>query len=219
MFDFLKRLFATSNGNGKEGKQEQSETEKNHQQMNFLIVGLGNIGSEYAQTRHNIGFRVLDALAKASNLVFEDKRYGAVTTLKVKNQTLTLLKPSTYMNLSGNAVRYWMNEKKIPLENILVVVDDLSLPFGQLRMRPGGSEAGHNGLKHISSVLGTQQYARLRFGIGNDFPRGGQVDFVLGEFTDEDLKTMYERLELAGEMVKSFALSGIQFTMNHFNKK
>lgn len=219
MFDFLKRLFATSNGNGKEGKQEQSETEKNHQQMNFLIVGLGNIGSEYAQTRHNIGFRVLDALAKASNLVFEDKRYGAVTTLKVKNQTLTLLKPSTYMNLSGNAVRYWMNEKKIPLENILVVVDDLSLPFGQLRMRPGGSEAGHNGLKHISSVLGTQQYARLRFGIGNDFPRGGQVDFVLGEFTDEDLKTMDERLELAGEMVKSFARSGIQFTMNHFNKK
>lgn len=219
MFDFLKRLFATSNGNGKEGKQEQSETEKNHQQMNFLIVGLGNIGSEYAQTRHNIGFRVLDALTKASNLVFEDKRYGAVTTLKVKNQTLTLLKPSTYMNLSGNAVRYWMNEKKIPLENILVVVDDLSLPFGQLRMRPGGSEAGHNGLKHISSVLGTQQYARLRFGIGNDFPRGGQVDFVLGEFTEEDLKTMDERLELAGEMVKSFALSGIQFTMNHFNKK
>lgn len=219
MFDFLKRLFASSNGNGKEGKQEQSETTTNHQQMNFLIVGLGNIGSEYAQTRHNIGFRVLDALAKASNLVFEDKRYGAVTTLKVKNQTLTLLKPSTYMNLSGNAVRYWMNEKKIPLENILVVVDDLSLPFGQLRMRPGGSEAGHNGLKHISSVLGTQQYARLRFGIGNDFPRGGQVDFVLGEFTDEDLKTMDERLELAGEMVKSFALSGIQFTMNHFNKK
>lgn len=219
MFDFLKRLFATSNGNGKEGKQEQSETTTNHQQMNFLIVGLGNIGSEYAQTRHNIGFKVLDALAKASNLVFEDKRYGAVTTLKVKNQTLTLLKPSTYMNLSGNAVRYWMNEKKIPLENILVVVDDLSLPFGQLRMRPGGSEAGHNGLKHISSVLGTQQYARLRFGIGNDFPRGGQVDFVLGEFTDEDLKTMDERLELAGEMVKSFALSGIQFTMNHFNKK
>lgn len=219
MFDFLKKLFASSNGNGKEGKQEQSETEKNHQQMNFLIVGLGNIGNEYAQTRHNIGFRVLDALAKASNLVFEDKRYGAVTTLKVKNQTLTLLKPSTYMNLSGNAVRYWMNEKKIPLENILVVVDDLSLPFGQLRMRPGGSEAGHNGLKHISSVLGTQQYARLRFGIGNDFPRGGQVDFVLGEFTDEDLKTMDERLELAGEMVKSFALSGIQFTMNHFNKK
>ena len=187
--------------------------------MNHLIVGLGNIGSEYAHTRHNIGFRVLDAVAKASKLVFEDKRYGFVTTLKVKNQTLTLLKPSTYMNLSGNAVRYWMNEKKIPLENLLVVVDDLALPFGQLRLRPGGSEAGHNGLRHITSVLGTQQYARLRFGIGNDFPKGGQVDFVLGEFGEQDLALMDERLDMAGEMVKSFALSGIQFTMNHYNKK
>lgn len=187
--------------------------------MNHLIVGLGNIGSEYARTRHNIGFRVLDALAKASNLVFEDKRYGFVTTLKVKNQTLTLLKPSTYMNLSGNAVRYWMNEKKIPVENLLVVVDDLALPFGSLRMKPGGSEAGHNGLRHITSVLGTQQYARLRFGIGNDFPRGGQVDFVLGEFGEEELARMDERIEVAGEMVKTFALSGIQFTMNHYNKK
>lgn len=187
--------------------------------MNFLIVGLGNIGDEYAKTRHNIGFRVVDALAKAGNVTFEDKRYGFVTTLKVKNQTLTLLKPSTYMNLSGNAVRYWMNEKKIPLENVLIVVDDLSLPFGQLRMKPSGSEAGHNGLRHITQVLGTQNYARLRFGIGNDFPRGGQVDFVLGEFPAEDLEKMDERLETAGEMVKSFALSGIQFTMNHFNKK
>lgn len=187
--------------------------------MNFLIAGLGNIGPEYAKTRHNIGFRVVDTLAKAAGLTFEDKRYGFVTTLKVKNQTLILLKPSTYMNLSGNAVRYWMNEKKVPLENLLVVVDDLALPFGQLRMKPGGSEAGHNGLRHITQVLGTQQYARLRFGIGNDFPRGGQVDFVLGEFSDEDLQIMDERLEVATEMVKSFALSGIQFTMNHFNKK
>lgn len=187
--------------------------------MNFLIAGLGNIGPEYAKTRHNIGFRVVDTLAKAAGLTFEDKRYGFVTTLKVKNQTLILLKPSTYMNLSGNAVRYWMNEKKVPLENLLVVVDDLALPFGQLRMKPGGSEAGHNGLRHITQVLGTQRYARLRFGIGNDFPRGGQVDFVLGEFGDEDLQIMDERLEVAAEMVKSFALSGIQFTMNHFNKK
>lgn len=187
--------------------------------MNFLIVGLGNIGAEYAQTRHNIGFRVVDALAKAAGATFEDKRYGFVTTIKVKNQTLVLLKPSTYMNLSGNAVRYWMNEKKIPLENVLIVVDDLALPFGQLRMKPSGSEAGHNGLRHITQVLGTQQYARLRFGIGNDFPRGGQVDFVLGEFPPADLEKMDERLEMAGEMVKSFALSGIQFTMNHFNKK
>ncbi len=187
--------------------------------MNFLIAGLGNIGDEYAGTRHNIGFRVLDALAKASNLVFEDKRYGFVTTLRVKNQTLILLKPSTYMNLSGNAVRYWMNAKKVPLENLLVVVDDLSLPFGQLRMKPSGSEGGHNGLKHITSVLGTQQYARLRFGIGNDFPRGGQIDYVLGPFPPEQLAQMDERLDMACEMVRSFALSGIQFTMNHYNKK
>lgn len=187
--------------------------------MNFLIVGLGNIGHEYAATRHNIGFRVLDALAQASNLVFEDKRYGFITTLKVKNQTLFLLKPSTYMNLSGNAVRYWMNEKKIPIENLLVVVDDIALPFGQLRMKPAGSEGGHNGLRHITSVLGTQQYARLRFGVGNDFPKGRQIDYVLGEFEAADLEKMDERLEAAGEMVKSFALAGIQFTMNHFNKK
>ncbi len=187
--------------------------------MKYLIVGLGNIGSEYAGTRHNIGFRVLDALAKASNLVFEDKRYGMVATLPLKGQQLVLLKPSTYMNLSGNAVRYWMGKENIPLERLLVVVDDLSLPFGALRMKPGGSDGGHNGLKHIASVLGTQAYARLRFGIGNDFPCGGQIDYVLGQFTEEDLKTMDERVELAGEMVKSFCLAGIQITMNQFNKK
>ena len=195
------------------GLPQNSQTDMNH-----LIVGLGNIGPEYAETRHNIGFKVLDALAGASNLVFADKRYGFITELKVKNQTLFLLKPSTYMNLSGNAVRYWMHEKKIELERLLVVVDDLSLPFGALRMKPGGSEAGHNGLRHITQVLGTQQYARLRFGIGNDFPRGGQIDYVLGEFSEADRAIMPERLEVAGEMVKSFALSGIQFTMNHFNK-
>ena len=186
----------------------------------WLIAGLGNPEAKYDGTRHNAGFAALDSLAgKWGISVSKTKFQGLWGQGEVDGHKVVLLKPLTYMNLSGNAVRYWMNEKKIPLENILVVVDDLSLPFGQLRMRPGGSEAGHNGLKHISSVLGTQQYARLRFGIGNDFPRGGQVDFVLGEFTEEDLKTMDERLELAGEMVKSFALSGIQFTMNHFNKK
>ena len=187
--------------------------------MKYLIVGLGNIGSEYAGTRHNIGFRVLDALAKASNLVFEDKRYGAVASLSLKGQQLVLLKPSTYMNLSGNAVRYWMNKENVPLERILVVVDDLALPFGALRMKPSGSDAGHNGLKNIASVLGTQAYARLRFGIGNDFPRGGQIGFVLGQFTEEDLKTMDERVGLACEMIKSSCLAGIQITMNQFNKK
>lgn len=184
-----------------------------------LIVGLGNIGDEYAETRHNIGFRVVDTLAREGNVSFEDKRYGFVTQMRVKNQILLLLKPSTYMNLSGNAVRYWMQKEKIPLERVLVVVDDLSLPFGQIRMRPGGSEAGHNGLKSITQQLGTQQYARLRFGIGNDFPRGGQIDYVLGKFTEEDLQTMDERLKMAAEAVKAFALSGVQFAMNQYNKK
>ena len=187
--------------------------------MNYLIAGLGNIGDEYDGTRHNIGFRILDALAKASNIVFDDRRYGFVATLPVKNQTLTLLKPSTYMNLSGNAVRYWMKEKNIPIERLLVVVDDLSLPFGQIRLKPSGSEAGHNGLRHITQVLGTQQYARLRFGIGNDFPRGGQVDFVLGHFGEEDLARMDECVGMACEAIKSFCLAGIQITMNQYNKK
>ncbi|MBQ1973835.1 MAG: aminoacyl-tRNA hydrolase [Paraprevotella sp.] len=187
--------------------------------MKYLIVGLGNVGHEYDGTRHNIGFRVLDAFAKASNIVFEDKRYGFVGKTSVKGRQLILLKPSTYMNLSGNAVRYWMQQEKIPLENVLIIVDDLALPFGALRLKPNGSDAGHNGLKHIAATLGTQAYARLRFGIGNDFPRGGQVDFVLGQFGEEDLKTMDERVALAGDIIKSFCLAGITLTMNQYNKK
>ena len=187
--------------------------------MNFLIAGLGNIGDEYAETRHNIGFMVLDALAKASNTVFADRRYGFVADIRVKNQTLTLLKPSTYMNLSGNAVRYWLNTKNIPIERLLVVVDDLSLPLGQLRLKPSGSEGGHNGLRHITSVLGTQQYARLRFGIGNDYPRGGQIDYVLGHFPAEAQPLLDERIAVATEMIKSFCLAGIDITMNQFNKR
>lgn len=187
--------------------------------MKYLIVGLGNIGAEYEGTRHNIGFRVLDAFAKASNLVFTDRRYGQTAEASLKGRKLILLKPSTYMNLSGNAVRYWMQQEKIPLENVLIVVDDLALPFGQLRMKGKGSDAGHNGLKHIAATLGTQAYARLRFGIGNDFPRGTQIDFVLGQFTEEDLKTMDERVAVACEMVKSFVLAGLEITMNQYNKK
>lgn len=187
--------------------------------MKYLIVGLGNIGEEYRNTRHNIGFMVLDALAKASNIVFTDGRYGATATMSVKGQQLLLLKPSTYMNLSGNAVRYWMQQEKIPLENVLIVVDDLALPFGTLRLKGKGSDAGHNGLKHIAATLGTQNYARLRFGIGNDFPRGGQIDFVLGHFSEEDMKLMPERLEMAGEIVKSFCLAGLNITMNQYNNK
>ena len=187
--------------------------------MKYLIVGLGNIGEEYRNTRHNIGFMVLDALAKASNIVFTDGRYGATASMSVKGRPLLLLKPSTYMTLSGNAVRYWMQQEKIPLENVLIVVDDLALPFGTLRLKGKGSDAGHNGLKHIAATLGTQNYARLRFGIGNDFPRGGQIDFVLGHFSEEDTRLMPERLEMAGEIVKSFCLAGLNITMNQYNNK
>ncbi len=185
----------------------------------FLIAGLGNIGAEYADTRHNIGFRVVDKLAADAGATWEDRRYGFVTTIRVKNQQLLLLKPSTFMNLSGNAVRYWLNEKKIPTSQLLVVSDDLALPFGTLRMKPGGSEGGHNGLRHIASVLGTQQYARLRFGIGNDFARGGQVDFVLGGFTAEEKALMDERVALAADAVRAYALQGIQRAMNQYNGK
>ena len=187
--------------------------------MKYLIVGLGNIGDEYRDTRHNIGFRVLDAFAKASNVVFSDGRYGATATLSLKGRQLILLKPSTYMNLSGNAVRYWMQQEKVSLGNVLIVVDDLALPFGALRLKGKGSDAGHNGLKHIAATLGTQNYARLRFGIGNDFPRGGQIDFVLGQFTEEDMKTMDERVTMAIDIIKSFCLAGLDITMNQYNKK
>ncbi|MDR1090608.1 MAG: aminoacyl-tRNA hydrolase [Prevotella sp.] len=187
--------------------------------MKYLIVGLGNIGREYEYTRHNIGFRILDALAKASNIVFADRRYGFVAELKVKGRTLVLLKPSTYMNLSGNAVRYWLNREKIPVENLLVVVDDLALPFGAIRLKGKGSNAGHNGLGNIQAVLGTQEYARLRFGIGSDFSRGRQVDYVLDDFTDEEEKELPAKLETCSEIIKSFCLAGIQNTMNQYNNK
>lgn len=187
--------------------------------MKYLIVGLGNIGSEYHETRHNIGFMVVDALAREAGVTFSDGRYGATASFSIKGRQLILLKPSTYMNLSGNAVRYWMQKEHIELENLLVVVDDLALPFGTLRLKGKGSDAGHNGLKHIAATLGTQEYARLRFGIGNNFPRGMQIDYVLGHFDEEDMKLMPERLKTAGDIVKSFCLAGISLTMNQYNKK
>lgn len=187
--------------------------------MKYLIAGLGNIGDEYDGTRHNIGFRVLDALAKASNTAFEDRRYGFVAHMRVKNAELVLLKPSTYMNLSGNAVRYWLAQEKIPIENLLVVVDDLSLPVGTIRMKPSGSDGGHNGLRHIAQMLGTQAYSRLKFGIGNDFPSGAQVDFVLSGFNAEDEAKVNEKVPVAVEAIKAFALSGIQFAMCNYNGK
>ena len=186
--------------------------------MKYLIVGLGNIGPDYENTRHNIGFMTLDALAKASNVVFEDKRYGLVAEMRLKNKQLILLKPSTYMNLSGNAIRYWMQKENINIKNILVVVDDLALPFGTLRLKGKGSDAGHNGLKHIQGLIG-QNYPRLRFGIGNDFPRGSQVNFVLEEFSDEEKQQLDDRIESSVEIIKSFCLAGINITMNQFNNK
>ncbi len=187
--------------------------------MKYLIVGLGNIGSEYEGTRHNIGFTVLDAFAKASNTVFADRRYGFVAETSCRGRKLVLLKPSTYMNLSGNAVRYWMQQEKIPLENLLIIVDDLALPVGALRLKGQGSDGGHNGLKHIATILGTTNYARLRFGIGNDFSKGRQVDFVLGTFDSEEQKIVEAQAETVGEIIKSFCFAGLARTMNQFNKK
>jgi PTH1 family peptidyl-tRNA hydrolase len=187
--------------------------------MKYLIVGLGNIGPEYQNTRHNIGFTILDALARASNVFFEDKRYGFVTQVKLKGRTLVLLKPSTFMNLSGHALRYWMQKEKIEIENVLVLVDDIALPFGTLRLKPQGSDAGHNGLKNIQDILGHNTYARLRFGIGNDFPKGYQVEYVLGKWDAEEQKLLPERVEKAIEMIKSFCLAGMQLTMTQYNNK
>lgn len=187
--------------------------------MKYLIVGLGNVGREYEATRHNIGFRVLDALAKASNLVFVDGRYGAICQTKIKGRTLVLLKPSTYMNLSGNALRYWMQKENIPLDHVFVVVDDIALPFGTLRVKPRGSDAGHNGLKHIQQILTTDVYSRLRFGVGSDFGTGKQVEYVLGAFTPEQESVMAERLQTAVDIVIYFCMAGVQLTMNQFNKK
>lgn len=187
--------------------------------MKYLIVGLGNIGMEYAGTRHNIGFKVLDALAEASNAVFSTVRYGDMAEAKYKGRTLLLLKPSTYMNLSGKAVRYWMEAEKIAPENLLVISDDIALPFGTLRLRPKGSAGGHNGLKNIAELLGTEEFARMRFGIGGDFPKGHQVEYVLGEWTDEELRTMPERLKLFVEAIRSFATVGCALTMNGYNRK
>lgn len=196
----------------------ESETKVDNS-MKYLIVGLGNIGSEYAGTRHNIGFRAVDAFAEKQGVEWADKRYGFVAKTRVKNAELILLKPSTYMNLSGQAVRYWAQQEKIPVERILVIVDDLSLPVGKIRMRGSGSAGGHNGLKNIESCMMTQNYARIKFGIGNEFPKGTQIDFVLGKFSDEDNKLIAEKLDYVGEMIQSFCLQGLDRTMNQYNKK
>lgn len=187
--------------------------------MKHLIVGLGNIGDEYRLTRHNIGFMILDAFAEASNITFSTDRYGDIGRGRIKNQQVVLLKPSTYMNLSGNAVRYWKEKEDIELGNILVLVDDLALPFGAIRIKPSGSDAGHNGLKSIAQMLGSQAYPRLRFGIGNDFPRCCQVDYVLGHFTMDQRQMLPTRIGVAVDAIKDEVLAGIQNAMCNYNNK
>lgn len=206
MMNFFKRLFGADAG------QESDPDMKR-----FLIACLGNIGPEYTGTRHNAGFMVADELVRDADVQFQSRRYGDMAVVRVKNCELLVLKPSTFMNLSGVAVRYWMNHEKLPLENLLVVVDDLALPFGTLRLRKSGSDAGHNGLKNIAEQLGTPNYARLRFGVGNDFPKGGQIDFVLGKFPPEERKKLPEVLKRAADAVRTYCLAGPDIAMNRFN--
>ena len=193
-------------------KKDETQMDK------YLIVGLGNPGQEYAGTRHNTGYMVLDAFAEASNTAFQDKRYGFVAETSLKGRKLFLLKPTTFMNLSGNAVRYWMQKESIEQSRLLVIVDDLSLPLGTFRLKANGSNGGHNGLGHIQQLIG-QNYARLRMGIGNEFSRGQQVDWVLGKYSDDEQKTLKPAIDTAAEVIKSFVLAGIDITMNQFNKK
>ena len=197
-------------------KPKLSEEDK---MKKLLIVGLGNIGEKYANTRHNIGFKILDYLAESNDILFETVKLGDVATLKIKGRTLILLKPSTFMNLSGKSIKYWLEKEKIPLENLLVVTDDLNLPFGSLRLKMKGSDGGHNGLKDTQDKLQTVKYNRFRFGISDEFSKGKQIDYVLGEWTDEENTQLKERLKISAELVKSFALAGVNTTMNQFNGK
>jgi PTH1 family peptidyl-tRNA hydrolase len=185
----------------------------------FLIVGLGNIGDEYAQTRHNIGFDVLDYLAKELDATFKSDRLADKVEVKYKGKQLVLIKPSTYMNLSGKAVNYWMQSEKISIENVLIIVDELALPFGKIRLGPKGSDGGHNGLKNIQEILGTTNYARLRFGISNSFNKGAQVNYVLGKWSDEEKNTLNDRIKIASDAIKAFAFIGLARCMNEFNNK
>lgn len=198
---------------------KRNRPEENIPMKKFLIVGLGNIGSEYANTRHNIGFKVLDYIANQEGISFQSVKLGDVAELKIKGRTLLLLKPNTYMNLSGKAVNYWMEKEKIEKENLLVITDDLNLAFGTFRIKTKGSDGGHNGLKNIQLVLNSTEYPRFRFGISDAFKKGKQVDYVLGEWDDTEKETLKVRLELCTEIVKSFALAGLNTTMNLYNGK
>ena len=199
-------------------KKENPSTEDDIDIMKkYLIVGLGNIGDKYQNTRHNIGFKILDFLANKENLIFETQKLGDVTIYKFKGRQFILLKPSTYMNLSGKSVLYWLTKEKIPLENLLIITDDINLPFGFIRLKTKGSDGGHNGLKDVQDKLQTISYNRFRFGISDEFSKGRQVDYVLGEWTDDENKLLPERLEKSVELIKSFGTAGISITMNTFN--
>ncbi len=195
------------------------KTENPEIEMKYLVAGLGNIGAEYSNTRHNIGFDILNEMADQNNLSFEDKRYGSVVNYRFKGRNFILLKPNTYVNLSGKAINYWLQKEKIPVSKLLVVVDDLAIPFGTLRLKPKGGDAGHNGLKSIQAILGTTNYARLRFGIGNNFSKGQQVDYVLGRWSSEEKEILKEKTEQAIQIIKSFGTIGTAQTMNQFNNK
>ncbi|WP_136466937.1 aminoacyl-tRNA hydrolase [Flagellimonas onchidii] len=183
----------------------------------FLIVGLGNIGSEYEETRHNIGFKVLEFLSGEEDFSFESAKLGSVASFKHKGRSILCLKPSTYMNLSGKAVKYWMEKEKIPLENVLIITDDINLPFGTLRLKTKGSDGGHNGLKDVQNTLQTTQYNRFRFGVGADFNKGRQVDYVLGQWNEDEIKALSEGLQKSTDLIRSFIFSGVKNTMNQFN--
>src|SRR5690554_4519810 len=208
MRSIFKKIFKT--------KPAQNLTEDNPMKK-FLIVGLGNIGPKYAHTRHNIGFKILDYYAELNNITWESAKLGDIATHRVKGRTLVMLKPSTFMNLSGKAIRYWLEKEKIPLENLLVITDDLNLPFGTIRLKTKGSDGGHNGLKDTQDKLQTTNYNRFRFGISDAFSQGRQVDYVLGEWTQEEEAKLPERLDKAFELIKSFGTAGINITMNTFN--
>ena len=198
---------------------KKRKVEETDPMKKFLIAGLGNVGAKYENTRHNIGFRILDELAREKEVSFETEKLGDIASFKFKGRTFILLKPSTYMNLSGKAVNYWMQKEKIKHENLLVVTDDLNLPFGTLRLKTKGSDGGHNGLKDIQNMLGTNKYNRFRFGIGDKFSRGQQVDYVLGEWSSEEESEMKERLETSVKLIESFGTAGVSNTMNSFNGK
>ena len=197
----------------------KNKTEEQRPMKKFLIVGLGNIGSEYVNTRHNIGFKILDYIANQENISFQTAKLGEIAELKIKGRTLILLKPNTYMNLSGKAVKYWLEKENIEKDDMLVITDDLNLAFGTIRIKTKGSDGGHNGLKNIQLLLNSTEYPRFRFGISDAFKKGQQVNYVLGEWGEEEKESLKERLQLSSEIIKSFALAGLNNTMNEFNGK